>query len=438
MTVIFLASFLYGVAAGRYRIFPFQILDYLYHRAVKKIIVKAPRETGRKRQGLWRKARAGGSPGVDDEKLSSLPYLQGYKQAPGESGVTFYQKGPAYEGLNFWVSGHKPAAYLMDMNGKVLHEWSIEYGQVWPEGEEVEAPEVHKTFWRRAYLYDNGDLLAIFEGIGIIRLDKDSNLIWANKCNAHHDIFVADNGDIYTLTRKLIKSHPYLALERPAFEDYVTILGPDGKIKKQVSVLDALVKSKYASLLVYPRPVGDLLHTNTIQLLREVPAGHPIFKKGMVLLSFRTISAIAVMDVGSATIPWAMTGMWRYQHDPELLPDGNLLIFDNEGNYGKSKVIEFNPLTDEISWRFYGTEGKRLFSRFNGAVQRLPNGNTLITESDYGRAVEVTRGRKIVWEFLNPHRAGENNELIATLFDMVRLPPGKIDCTADEKDGCFR
>jgi hypothetical protein len=28
---------------------------------------------------------------------------------------------------------------------------------------------------------------------------------------------------------------------------------------------------------------------------------------------------------------------------------------------------------------------------------------------------------EIVWEFHNPHRAGDNNELVATLFEMVRV-----------------
>jgi hypothetical protein len=52
----------------------------------------------------------------------------------------------------------------------------------------------------------------------------------------------------------------------------------------------------------------------------------------------------------------------------------------------------------------------------------LPNGNTLITESDNGRAFEVTREGEIVWEFLSPHRAGEDGEFVATLPEVIRLP----------------
>jgi hypothetical protein len=64
-----------------------------------------------------------------------------------------------------------------------------------------------------------------------------------------------------------------------------------------------------------------------------------------------------------------------------------------------------------------------LFSKTLGSVQRLPNGNTLISESENGRAVEVTREGRVVWEFCNPHRAGDHGELVAVLFEMIRLPP---------------
>jgi len=36
---------------------------------------------------------------------------------------------------------------------------------------------------------------------------------------------------------------------------------------------------------------------------------------------------------------------------------------------------------------------------------------------------EITLDGTIVWDFYNPHRAGKNDEFIATLFRMDRLPP---------------
>jgi hypothetical protein len=52
----------------------------------------------------------------------------------------------------------------------------------------------------------------------------------------------------------------------------------------------------------------------------------------------------------------------------------------------------------------------------------LQNGNTLITESEMARALEITPEGQVVWEFVNPHRAGEKQELVATLFEVIRYP----------------
>ena len=70
----------------------------------------------------------------------------------------------------------------------------------------------------------------------------------------------------------------------------------------------------------------------------------------------------------------------------------------------------------------YGGDTTNGFSTVTcGSTQRLPNGNTLVTESDSGRAFEVTADREIVWEFYNPARVGKKGELVATLFEMIRL-----------------
>jgi outer membrane protein assembly factor BamB len=107
-----------------------------------------------------------------------------------------------------------------------------------------------------------------------------------------------------------------------------------------------------------------------------------------------------------------------------LLDNGNMLLFDNnrEG-LRRSAVLEFDPLTGKVLWSYKERDPDVFFSKSCGSVQRLANGNTLITESDYGRAFELTPDKEIVWEYHNPYRAGEKNELVATLFEVVRLDP---------------
>ena len=122
-----------------------------------------------------------------------------------------------------------------------------------------------------------------------------------------------------------------------------------------------------------------------------------------------------------------MTGMWSWQHEPVLLPNGNMLLFDNQGaGGGRSKVIEFNPMTQTIEWFYAGDTEGGFFSEALGSVQRLPNGNTLITDSETGEAFEVTTDKVVVWRYRTPYRAGEDRALIATLAEVVRLDAERI------------
>jgi hypothetical protein len=74
-----------------------------------------------------------------------------------------------------------------------------------------------------------------------------------------------------------------------------------------------------------------------------------------------------------------------------------------------------------VTWAYRGEPGRRFSSNFLGSAERLPGGTTLITESAAGRAFEVTPDGERVWEYVNPHRAGDDGELIATLLEVVRI-----------------
>ena len=148
----------------------------------------------------------------------------------------------------------------------------------------------------------------------------------------------------------------------------------------------------------------------------------PAFEKGNVLTAMRAIDTIAVLDLEQTKLVWARRGTFRKQHDPKILDNRHMLLFDNRGTPGKSAILEFDPISGRLVWEYRGTPESPFFSKTCGAAERLPNGNTLVTESDRGRAFEVTPAKEIVWEFENPHRAGDEGEFIATLFELTRLP----------------
>ena len=84
-------------------------------------------------------------------------------------------------------------------------------------------------------------------------------------------------------------------------------------------------------------------------------------------------------------------------------------------------VLEFDPLDGVVHWDYTGSDATPLYSSVCGSVQRLPNGNTLITESLSGRAFEVTREGDVVWRWTSPYRVGPNGEGVAVLMELIRI-----------------
>jgi hypothetical protein len=399
--------------------------------------------------GKWRPARTPAAPADPtgetsgaDEALLALPYLQGYRPAgEGSAVVTVHEPG-AWDGLNFYTSGHAPEAVLADMDGRILHRWGYPLRRL--RTELYRDPETRDQirrieYFRRARLLPDGSVLAIYEGLGVVKLDLDSELVWSYEGGAHHDLDLAPDGRIWVLDREG-REIPRLGREGAVLEDQVTVLNPDtGRVERKISILEAFERSEYAELLERMPPRPDLLHTNTLEILdgrlapghdggpEGVPNGNPAFRAGNLLLSVLELDALAVLDPEREEIVWARTGIWRKQHQPTVLANGNLLLFDNtgplrEGVPDRSRVLELDPRTMEVVWSFGGDRATDFFSRTLGSSQRLPNGNTLITESENGRALEVTRDGEVVWELRSPHRAGEENELVAVLFELERLP----------------
>src|SRR5262249_26268932 len=130
---------------------------------------------------------------------------------------------------------------------------------------------------------------------------------------------------------------------------------------------------------------------------------------GNLLVSFRNISTIIKLDRRSGRVVWKLgPPILSGQHAPELLANGNLLIFDNgphrlDQTFPFSRVIEVNPVTKEIVWKYQEAFPPSFYSDRISNAQRLPNGNTLINEGQFGRFFEVTPAGEVVWEYVNPY-----------------------------------
>lgn len=357
-----------------------------------------------------------------------------------QAGVTLLDGERVQPGLTLYTSGAATSAYLVDLHGRILHRWHRPFSEIWSKKASPVAkpqPDDH-VYFRAAKMFPNGDLLVVIEGNGdtpygyaLAKLDKDSNLLWIRHLRAHHDFEVADDGRIYVLTHDIVDVplENFDSLAEARIEDYLVVLTPQGEEISRLALTELVARSPYAQLLhtVASYATADPLHTNAVHVISaKAAAGMPIANAGDILVSFRELNAIGIIDLEREQLTWATQGPWMGQHYPVLLDNGNILLFDNRGNFdlpgGGSRILEFDPASMEIVWQYRGTETHPFFSGIRGDQQRLANGNTLITESDTGRIVEVTKRGERVWEYFNPARKDSDGERIAIVNHAQRLP----------------
>lgn len=322
----------------------------------------------------------------------------------------------SYGGLTLLTGKSTSAAILIDEQGHTVHRWLLPFSRIWPDPPHISRPLPDSYIYlNRALVMPNGDLVAVYisqgdtpYGYGLARMDKDSRLIWRYDGRAHHDLSMDREGRIYALTQR-IATHPiegFESLVPPLLEDFVVILSPEGRELNTVSVLEAFRNSPFKHLIsgTYGNRDGDYLHTNTVQVIREeAVCSLPGVKPGQVFISLRNQHLIAIVDMQSRSVVWASRGPWRMQHQPECLPGGHILLFDNGGAASAvnrvSRVLEIDPRALSVVWSYSGSDGNKLQSSVRGMQQQLPNGNILITESNRGRVLEVSRKGDIVWEY---------------------------------------
>ena len=133
-----------------------------------------------------------------------------------------------------------------------------------------------------------------------------------------------------------------------------------------------------------------------------------------------------------------MSAPFVRQHDPDLLPNGHFLVYDNLGaartrvspEMGRSRVIELDPASQQVRWSYAG--GTAPEDRFDTSVfgqqEKLPNGNVLISIEGQGRAVEVTgdANPRVVWEYVNLIDREGDQAIAGPLAGAERIDPATL------------
>lgn len=350
-------------------------------------------------------------------------------------------------------------AVAFERDGKVAHKWPID----------LEALQTHTSGQSNSFEYDgsnisndltvvsltpfsNGDLLAGFVlrnafpyGWGLARINQAGKVVWRRIDYHHHWSRVAENGKIYSPYYELRSgkrykdysphARPFLICGFPdkQYADQVHILTPEGITEKVIDLAELFGKDEvYSYLLARTVNRCDPFHLNFVDVATRTQASKVDWlEPGDILLSFRALSALAVLDAPGEKIKKIYTGSFNVQHSAQFGDDGKLYLFDNMGSAPEqlpSRLVSIDLTTGVETVEYARTKDDAEaveFSSASGNVDIDPVFKTaLMAYTLSGRVTEVnlTTG-KAVSIFENWHEGQESTSGFYKIYGAWYLPP---------------
>ena len=323
-----------------------------------------------------------------------------------EFGLLALDQHRATVGYTLFSPIRSKSTYLIGMRGDVVHQW--------------EHPLTNGVY---GYLLDNGNLLwsgQLPEGPqhmggrgGLLReYGWSGEVVWEYRhVGQHHDFRRLSNGNTIFLGWEVVP--PEIEKRIPGglpdtqhpdgcmYGDKILEVTPAGKVEWEWHASRDMEVEKYP--LVCNQLRYEFAHANAISPLPN----------GDIYISFRRLNMIGLIDRQTREMKWQhRDDSFGMQHDCEALTNGNITLFANGTNTTTnpfSRVIELDPQTHKIVWEYRGKPSYTFFSPHISGAQRLPSGNTLICEGQWGRLFEVTPESEIVWEYISPFMGPDLN-----------------------------
>lgn len=305
-------------------------------------------------------------------------------------------------------------AWIIDRDGRVVHTWR-NHPHLWDDLQKVtRVPGVSGAINPAGlHVFGNGDLLATFHGyntypfaIGIARFDRHSRLLWKQELLTHHCFSVAEDGRIFVPALEIVDSPVRIGQTAAHIEsesgkiynDVILILSPDGSLLRRIPMLEALVASGWNGHLIRANDLRvvseDPLHLNDVQRLGAALPGSTAFRPDDLLVSFRNINTLGILDLDTQRFKWLSTGASVGQHSPRLYQHG-VLVLDNLGGQAELGGTQLVHIAIDSG------NPRTLFPRNDVPMPdrcRTINSGHLDVHSDQKRALLAVTHEGAVWE----------------------------------------
>jgi hypothetical protein len=345
-----------------------------------------------------------GNEGVQVASVSATPMPMPRGTVDPDFQVDVYQSELAWAGTTLLGDQHnqeKRRIIEVNMLGEIVWQYLL--------------PDNLKRYTNPGFdveLLANNNILFVLPRKGVYEIDRSGKIVWsyltskishdADRLPNGNTIFVFGGGD-------------------QKDDAQVTEVNPKGEI----------VWTWYAKNYFDKPPYNNIAdegwtHTNAVTRLPN----------GNTLISPRNFNFVVEVDPQGSVVRTLGEGLLYYQHEPELLPNGNLLS-GSHGNIARLApelaasitsyaAVEIDLKTGKIVWKFMWPPGLSPDAR---DADRLPNGNTLVQGGV--RIAEVTTEGKIVWQ-LRLKEAIEK-EILSTKPDYQSRGFYKADRISDQK-----
>ncbi|MCD6065719.1 MAG: hypothetical protein K0S33_545 [Bacteroidetes bacterium] len=284
--------------------------------------------------------------------------------------------------------------------------------------------QVNAKVVRDFRLYNDGNISFIHQP-NASRVDIDMNVLWqapaagtisgAKKEDYHHALLQLPNGNYMVLGNEKVK----FANENPG--DTVTSEEVDFCNIIEFNEKREIVWSwRMKDYFPYEYLINSKIETRSGVVNPHANSFCVDETNNVIYLSFRDISRIIKIDRKSKKILASYgqrlndeddvmeTDLFRLQHDIQLLPNGDMLLFNNNDiDNGKISCVEIIRLpatkkdTFQLKWKFdlnYDAQSNGKIDRMGG-VKIMPDGNYLICEGSSNRVVEISPKGELLWDF---------------------------------------
>ncbi|MEO9966067.1 MAG: arylsulfotransferase family protein [Reichenbachiella sp.] len=317
----------------------------------------------------------------------------------------------------------------------VHYEWQVGQEHFDYEGNPI---EFFNTDLKNIVLLPNRSIVFRFNKTNnVVRLDRDSKLVWRVYDRFHHHSINQDHNNnlwIGSRTQRPFKSADgrtyYYREDQLSLYDFSTgerIFNKSLSEMFQENGMDHIIYGHSNHINSYDQP--DPFHLNDIQPLLT---DGEFWKKGDIFLSLRHRSMILLYRPATNKILRVVQGPFINQHDVDILSDNKISLFNNnatgigskrqmseygtpdklQDSFNSSDVLIYDLMDSTYSnsfKKFFDLE--KIYTRTNGLHQFLSNGDLFVESFEEGK-IFILNENEIVFK----------KQLDTSQEDMIYLP----------------